>query len=338
MIYPEFIKENDTIGVTAPSAGSETQLDIKRLEMAEKNLKKLNFKIEETKNCREDTKKGRSSSKIQRAKQLEELYKNKEVKAIIGLSGGEFLLEMLPFVNFKTILNDPKWIQGYSDMTGLLFPITTNLDTATIYSNNFKSFAMKNWHKSIKDNLEILKGNIIKQNSYDMYESERTDRIIGDEPYNLTKKVEWKNVNCKEKIDLEGRIIGGCLDIILCLIGTKYDNTKKFIEKYKKDGIIWFFDNCELSSEGIVRAMFQLKEAGYFKYTKAIIFGRNGNNRSYYGITFKEAVCETLNELKIPIIMDADIGHKPPQMTIINGAIAKIKSEDGRGSIEFKLK
>lgn len=338
MIYPSFIVKNDTIGVTAPSAGSENELDIKRLDKAKIKLEKLGYNIKETENCRGDAGEGRSADKIKRADQLNELCEDKNVKAIIGLSGGDFILEILPYVNFKNILKNPKWLQGYSDITGLLYPITVNLDIATIYSNIFKSFAMKKWHRSIKENLEILQGNIIKQYSYDLYEDERAEKIEGDEPYNLTKKVFWQNLRNEEKIKIEGRIIGGCLDVIMCLVGTKYDNTKNFIEKYKEDGIIWFFDNYELSSEALIRAMFQLKEAGYFNYAKGIIFGRTCINKSYYNISFKQAVHESLAELKIPIIIDADIGHKSPQFTIINGAIAKIESQNGKGSIEFELK
>lgn len=130
--------------------------------------------------------------------------------------------------------NNPKWLQGYSDITGLLFPITTMLDLATIYSNNFKTFAMKDWHRSIKENLEILQGNLIKQYSYDLYEDIRAERINGDEPYNLTEKVRWEGINEEENIKMQGRMIGGCLDVILCLIGTKYDNTKNFIENIRK--------------------------------------------------------------------------------------------------------
>lgn len=338
MIYPEFIKKGDTIGITAPSAGSENEIDIKKLNMAEEKLKDLGFTIEETENCRKDTGTGRSSSKEERAKQLNKLFIEEKTKAIIGLAGGEFLIEMLPYVDFKNILNNPKWLQGYSDITGLLFPITTMLDLATIYSNNFKTFAMKNWHRSIKENLKILQGNLIKQYSYDLYEDIRAERINGDEPYNLTEKVRWEGINEEENIKMQGRMIGGCLDVILCLIGTKYDNTKNFIEKYKKDGIIWFLDNCELSSESLVRAMFQLKEAGYFKYTKGIVFGRSGIEKSCYNISFKNAIKSSLEELNVPIIINADIGHKPPQMTIINGAIARIELNAGKGSIEFKLK
>ena len=39
----------------------------------------------------------------------------------------------------------------------------------------------------------------------------------------------------------------------------------------------------------------------------------------------------------IPIIMDADIGHVAPKMTIINGSIVEVKAEKGKGSITTYL-
>ena len=44
-----------------------------------------------------------------------------------------------------------------------------------------------------------------------------------------------------------------------------------------------------------------------------------------------------VKDLKIPVICDADIGHVSPQIAITNGAILKITSENGRGSVETKL-
>ena len=42
---------------------------------------------------------------------------DKEVSAIICVGGGDFLLEMLSFVDFDKIKNNVKWLQGYSDPT-----------------------------------------------------------------------------------------------------------------------------------------------------------------------------------------------------------------------------
>lgn len=337
MIYPKFIKKNSSIGITAPSAGVVEKEDLYRLDSAVKKFEDLSFYIKETNNVRKSSK-GRSSSSKERAFELESLFKDKNVSSIICVAGGDFLLEMLSELNFNIVKENPKWLQGYSDPTGLLFTITTNLDIATIYADNFKSFGMKHWHESLKNNVEILKGNILKQNSFDKYEKERVERSIGDEEYHLTEKVYWENLTGEEKIEVTGRMIGGCLDILNDLFGTRFDKTKEFIEKYKTDGIIWYFDNCEFSSEQLIRTLWKLKDNGWFCYTKGIIFGRSMTEKSYYDISFKEAITYSLKELNVPIIINTDIGHVSPRMTIINGAIATITSEKGKGTIEFELK
>ena len=336
MIYPEFLKEHDIIGVTAPSDGITDEVKLKRLDNAIKNFDSRGSNIKETPNVRCSFK-GRSSSSKERADELESLYKDDNVKAIICASGGDFLLEMLSEVDLNTIKDNPKWLQGNSDPTGLLFTITTNLDIATVYSDNFGCFGMEPWHKSLENNLEILKGNIIEQTSFSKYEEDKK-LITGLEPFNLTKKVYWKNLNNEEVINIKGRMIGGCLDLITELFGTRFDNTKAFLEKYKDDGIIWYFDVCELSSESLIRTLWKLKDNGYFKYTKGILFSRVYACNSYYDITYEEAIYESLKDLNIPIIINADIGHVSPRMTIINGAIATITSSKGKGKIKFELK
>lgn len=337
MIYPQFIKKGDTIGVTAPSDGVTDELKVKRLDNAIKKLNNYGYNIIETASIRKSNK-GKSNESNVQAKELEELFLKDDVKAIICASGGDFLLEMLPYFDFDIVLEHPKWLQGYSDPTGLLFTITTNLDIATIYGDNFKTFGMNDWHKSLINNLNILEGNIITQNSFKKYESEDIPYVTGLEGYNLTEYVKWHNLNNEKEIVIKGRIIGGCLDLLNELFGTKYDKTKEFIEKYKNDGIIWYFDNCELSSEGLIRTLWKFKDNGWFNHCKGILFGRSMTNSSYYDITFEEALKHSLNDLNIPIITDMDFGHVSPRMTIINGAIATIKSKDGQGSIEFELK
>lgn len=337
MIYPNFMKENDVIGVTAPSDGVIEKEKVYRLDSAINKFNELGFSVLETSNVRTSVK-GRSSSSYEQAKQLEELFLTKDVSAIICAGGGEFLLEMLPHFDFSIVLNNPKWLQGYSDPTGLLYVITTNLDIATIYGDNFKSFGMNPWHSSLRNNLEILKGNIISQESFDKYERERAVSVLGDEPYNLNFPVQWENLFNEENLKFSGRIIGGCIDVLSELFGTRFDKTTEFIEKYKSDGIVWYFDNCELSSEGLIRTMWKFRDNGWFKYCKGIVFGRSMIEVSHNDISLKEAIIHSLRELNIPIIINADIGHLPPRMTIINGAIAKIVSENGKGQISFELR
>ena len=337
MIYPKFIKENNTIGIPTPSNGAKNQKKKNKFLNAKKNLEELNYNIILSKNIYQ-SEKGRSSNEIKRAKEINDMFTNDEINMILCATGGDFLIEILPYINFNILKEKPKLIAGFSDPTGLLYPITTKYDIATIYGNNFSSFGMEKLHQSQLDSLEIFKGNLVEQHSYDLYEDEYQETLTGLEYYNLTKKVYWNTLNNKEVL-LKGRIIGGCLDIISELAGTKYDGINEFNEKYKKDGIIWYFDNCELSFEETIRTLWKLNELNYFKYTKGIIFGRFGNPTTTYDYDVKTCLEDSvLNKLNIDIIYDADLSHKSPCMTIINGSISTIKVKDGKGSISFELK
>lgn len=337
MIYPSFIKNGSCIGIPAPSSGAYDSLRIKKFENAKLNLEKMGYKVILSKNI-EHSEKCRSASAIVRANELNEMFDNKNIDMIICAAGGEFLVEILPYVQFDKILVSPKFVQGFSDPTGILFPLTTKYDIATIYGNNFGDYGPEQYDRSIIDNLKILQGDLLVQKNYDLYEDERGESITGLEGYNFTTKVEWKVLNDKSA-KMKGRIIGGCIDIISEIAGTKYDGTQQFIEKYKDDGIIWYFDNCELSMEELIRTLWKLNEFGYFKYTKGFIFGRNGVQVSCLGYTMDEALKDSvIGGLDVPIIYDADVSHKGPCLTIINGAIAVVDCKDGSGSISFELR
>lgn len=341
MIYPANLEKGFSIGVTASSAGLEKELDFLRLDNAIKNFKIRGYPVITTPNVRAGDNKGRSSDAATRAKELLELIKDPSVRVVIAACGGDYLIEMLSYVDFQVLRNNPTWIQGFSDTTGLTFTITTNLDIASIYSYNFSSFGMKNWHRSLSDNLLILEGKDIIQRSYDLYQDGYYERVTGLEEFVLEKKVEWDSIPHKgaseiNEISMRGRMLGGCLDVLQNLVGTRFDKTVEFVERYSEDGILWYLESYILNTEGMVRALWQLKEAGWFKHAKGFIFGRPALYESNYEISYREIVYSVLGELGLPIILEADIGHKPPQFSIINGAIATIKSNNKNGEIIFE--
>ena len=191
MIYPEFIKEKGTIGVPAPSAGADTVQRKNKMQNARKPFEDLGYKLELSKNLLK-CENGRSSTAEERANEINEMFRRKDIDLILCASGGDFLMEMLPYVEFELLKNNPKFVAGFSDPTGLLYPITTKYDIATIYGHNFSSFGMEKLHQSQKEFLEIIKGNLLLEHSFDLYENGYVEAITGLEYYNLTEKVYWK--------------------------------------------------------------------------------------------------------------------------------------------------
>lgn len=336
MIYPEFIKKDDVIGITAPSDGNGTEIDFARLDNGIRQIEEKGYKIIEKASVRKSIK-GRSAHGDIRANEFMDLIVNEDVKTIVSASGGDYLLEILPHLDFNKIKANPKWFQGYSDNTGLVHTITTMCDIATIYSNNFNDFGMETWHESVWTNLRILEGKELVQESYDRYQDGFYDRTTGLEGYVLTKPVNWHNIN-EEEVNIYGRTIGGCLDVLISLVGTRFDKTNSFIERYKDNGFIWYLESFNLPAEALTLALWQLREAGWFRYSKGFVFGRPTFYDETISSTYEEVVMSVLGQLDVPIILDADIGHKPPQFSMINGGLATLHSKGGKARLTYEFR
>ena len=335
MIFPKYIKKGDTIGVTATSSGIVNELKQKRIKNAIKNFENRGYNVKVTDNVYTSDWRGCSSTGQERGEQFNELVKNKDVSCIFSVAGGDYLMEMLEYVDFEKIKANPKWVQGYSDNTGLVFPIMTKCDVASVYGCNFGDFGMEPWQNTVSNALGVLEGNVRSQKSFDYYESDRHEYETGFEGYYKDKEVCWINGRGEEKIEMSGRLIGGCLDVICFLIGTKYDGTEEFIHKYKDDGIIWFLESFDFSDTTLITHLWQMKQMGYFKYVKGFVFGRPLMYNTWIEQPYNEAVMSILGDLDVPVIFDADIGHKGPQFSMINGAIAKVSSANGKGVIHY---
>ncbi|MBR4879035.1 MAG: LD-carboxypeptidase [Clostridia bacterium] len=327
MIYPRFLTDGSTIGIPAPSAGIPPKKE-PSFDISLENIRKNGYKIQECDGIRNENYPSDSAEK--RARDVNNLIKNDDIGIILCATGGDFLVEILPCIDYDAVAKNPKWIQGYSDPTSLLYSITTLCDVATIYGGNAGSFDMNNLHESLKNNLEIWRGNIVKQNSFDKYESTRNDEVDG---YNLDAKVEWKAIN--GDFEAEGRLLGGCFECINDILGTRFDGTKAFIERYKDDGIIWYFDVFAMSAEVVANTLWKMKQMGYFENAKAFIFGRVMFPNEYT-ITYENAIKRVLGTENV--VINADVGHVNPKMTLINGAYGKVVCKDGRGSLEMELK
>lgn len=323
MQYPSFLKKNDTIGICAPSAGVGKKLA--DYEESLSILRSKGYQIKETASVRINNE--RSNTAAIRAKEFHELLEDDEIAFIGFAAGGDFMYEMLGDVDFEMIKKHPKWLMGASDPTNLLYPVTTLLDIATIYGYNAGGYGIDGG-KSNEDNLKIIAGDIIEQKSYDFYRTFLDEINDNDIKY----PVVYKSDN---DFRAEGRLIGGCFDVISVLMGTPFDGAESFINRYQEDGIIWYFDNFARNAFDFYLTLLQMKYAGYFKHCKAVLVGRHafGNEEN---ITYYEALKRVLGD--IPFAYEMDIGHTSPCMTLINGSYAKVEISGNKGSIRMELR
>ena len=326
MYYPKFIKKGDTIGICAPSAGVGKKLE--EFELSNEVLAARGYGVKETASVRVNNE--RSASARKRAKELDELICDPDVDAILCAAGGDFMLEMMPYVDLAHIKENPKWISGMSDPTNLLFTVTTMLDIATFYGTNGAGFTFAK-RRPQSTFFSYLEGSLIRQHSYKRYQT-FLDIITENKVYH---PVEW--ICKKEEIELKGRLIGGCVECIEKLIGTKFDHTSQFLERYKDDGIIWYFDIFNMSSYNFYLTLLQFENAGWFRHCKGVLIGRIAfPNVEDKKLDYIKAADKVLK--KIPHICEMDIGHTDPSMTLINGALIDVRYKKGKGSVSFKLK
>lgn len=327
MIYPEFMKRDETVGICAPSAGIG-ESDFPEFNRSLLHLECEGYKIKETASVRSGL--DESAPPEIRGAELNELIYDESVSSIICATGGDFLISMLPYVDFEALKSKPKWIQGYSDPTSLLYSVTTKYDIATIYGSNAGGFWMDRLHSSLSNNIKILKGDIPVQNSFMFYERDRSGRDGG---YNLDTRVRWECPN--GDVSARGRLIGGCMDCLCDVIGTRFDGTSEFLDRYADDGIIWYFDIFAMKAESVHNTLFKMKDMGYFRGTTAFVFGRVCFPGSFTGMSYSDAALKILGDA--PVIFEADVGHVAPKMTLINGAMANLESYDGKGVLSMEL-
>lgn len=332
-----YLQKGDKISLIAPSFGCVTEPYKTRLEVAINNLKEDGFIIDEGENIFLAKHKVRSNTAKKCAKEFMRAYES-DSSAIISVGGGEIMCEILPFVDFKKISKLPhKFFMGFSDNTNLTYTLATISEVPTIYGVNAAAFAFKPYEYDVKDSLDLLLDKTNFTYGYPFWERYKTKNE--NNPLLKANYSEEKVIKVYPKqneLKIKGRLLGGCLDCLVNLCGTKYDHTKEYIEKYKDDGIIWFLEACDLNPIAIQRALFQLKEAGWFKYVKGFILGRPlCYKEKMFGVNHYQAFKEILSSLKVPLIMDADLGHYAPSMPIITGVVGEVEVKNNNILIKY---
>lgn len=322
---------NNKIYFVAPSFGVTTSPYKERFKKALRNFDNLKYEYQIGDNVYKAKDKASSNTRILRAKEIMDAY-NSDSDIIWSVGGGEVMVEILEHLDFNQIKAHPKKVfVGFSDNTNLTFTIPTLTDIPAIYGVNAPSICMLEYDS--KDTLDMLNGKKTFK-TYGKWQLEDLDEAPVH-PYQFDMKSKIKAYNYIEP--LNGRLIGGCLDVLVGLCGTKFDNVVNYNNKHKDDGIIFFMEACDLNSISVIRALTQLKNAGWFDNVSAFIIGRSLNyyDKSF-GISMKDAYLRVLAPLNKPIILDADLGHLSPSIPIYVGKKAKVTYNRNRLTFEYE--
>ncbi len=356
MRYPEFLKDGGRIGFIAPSFGCATEPYISDFEESLENFKSMGYETVLGPNCFCDEGIGISNTPEKCAAEANDFFTSDKCDVIISCGGGELMCETLPYVEFDRIAEAaPKWFMGYSDNTNYTFLLNTLADTASVYSVCASKFT-KVHHRCVDRAFEILCGKRSSVSNYDVwfkekygsaddyskegrvgiYRNEKTGEELDVFDY---RQFLFKGCDAVDSVNVSGRLIGGCMDCLVNLVGTKFDKVSDFAEKYKDDGIIWFLESCDLSVMAVRRALWQMENAGWFKNVAGFLIGRPLRFDDKFGdFDQRDAVLGILGKYNVPILMDLDIGHQFPQMPIISGACADVTAQDNSINIKFNLK
>lgn len=341
--FPSKLVAGDLIAITAPSTGVPVALH-PRLDLAIKALEEKGFRVIEGR-CLRSVNKNKSADKILRAEELTRFLTDPEIKAILPPWGGELAMELLELIDFKALAKiEPKWFSGFSDISTLHIPMTTISGWATLHAPNLMELAAQPLdamtHK-IWDVLTSDRGTVITQKSSTFYQKQENDWLIHPQAgLNLTEPTQWKCLDGKsDSLEFKGRLIGGCLETISRLAGTQFANLPQFYQQHTKDGVILYFESSELKPCELTRTLLSLKMHGWFDHISGLLIGRNMVTEIVDPTqqnTF-DAIHSVLSDLNIPVLYDVDIGHVPPQLSMVNGAIAHVEFNQSGSTIHQYL-
>ncbi len=340
--FPAPLTAGSRIAITSPSGGVHPKFHA-RLDLVLDHFRAKGFKIIEGE-CLRDEQKHVSAEKSKRAQELMRFLTDDSIDAICPPWGGEVLIEILPLLDFEKISRaKPKWVTSYSDISTLTFALTARIGWATAHTPNLMDLVSP--RPDSKDTLtqkffEALatpEGGTTQQASSKVHQ--RSARIDFEkdptQDFEPDTPTEWKSLHDTPKEIFKGRLIGGCLDTISCLTGTPSGSLTEFQKLAAGEGVVFFFENCEGSPTAVVRMLENMKQAGWFDRAQGFLIGRScgPEAKSENELSYEEALQNTLAEFKLPVIYDADIGHRPPQFSLFNGALTEVRYESGRGQV-----
>lgn len=314
-IIPEKLKKGDKVMIIAPARGLKIiGQDVRQI--ATERLNKLGLEVVFAPNTTDSNWDYMGSSSIEnRVEDIHTAFKDKSVKAILTVIGGFNSNQLLKYLDYDLIRNNPKIICGYSDITALLNAITAQTGLQTYYGPHYSSLGMKY-------GCDYTFEHFVKMLVTDDKDNVEPSQVWSDDLWFLDQ--EKRDFEANEGYWIihsgkaKGTIAGGNLCTYNLLLGTPYRR------KFTEDTILFIEDTASAPLQDIERDLQALIYQEDFKNVKGIVIGRfqKDSKITKEGL---EYIINTKKELKdLPIIANVDFGHTYPLLTIPLGGTATI--------------
>lgn len=313
------LKKGDHIRIVSPSSSITHIGGFDANLSAKEKLEELGFEVSFSSNYFEHDLFG-SASIASRVEDLHEAFTDKSVDAILATIGGFNSNELLPYLDYDLIAQNPKIICGYSDTSAILNAIYAKTGIETYMGPSYSSFKMEEG----QDYQTKMWLNAVTQDDYDLVPSEEWS---SDPWYDPTQPrhfmpTEWKVYNHGEA---EGTAIGGNLSTFALLNGTPYAPTP--------DDYVFLLEEAEEDYfTEFTRHFASLLQV--YPNPKAVLIGRfpkecEMTEELLLTILDKHPILKT-----IPVLYDLDFAHTQPLFTITIGGQVSLDTETL--SIHFK--
>lgn len=303
-IKPPRLKKGDLVGLAVPGSS----INEEELQDSIKNLENLGFKVFYT--DRILAKAGfLGGTDKQRADDLNEMFANKDVKAIFCARGGYGSNRLNELLNYDLIKKNPKIVCGYSDITALIYLLYSQTGLIAFHgpvaTSTFNDFSVNHFINTLME----------PKDTYTMHCS--TDDNMNDKAYQRYVLKHGK---------VSGELAGGNLTIVNSFIGTPYD--------IDLDGKILFIEEVQEEPYRIDRMLTQLVQSGKLDKVKGIAMGvfkgceEKEDDPSFKdSFSLREVITDRLSKLNVPIIYGLSFGHITNKFTLPVGIKTELDTE-----------
>jgi len=306
VIKPARLKAGDTVGLINPSGATYNPID---LDVVRESLMALGLKVKVGTHvlARHGYLAGRDE---QRAADLNAMFQDGGVQAILCVRGGWGAARILPLIDYDAIRRQPKILLGYSDITALHTAIHARTGLVTFHG----PVGISRWNKF---NVAWIKRVLFDAEAVTMQNDSSFD------PDDSLTQVE-NRIRTLTPGTARGRLVGGNLTVLTAILGSNY------LPAWK--GRILFLEDVQEAPYRIDRMLTQLKLAGVLGQVSAVVFGTCDEcdpGQGYGSLTLEDILADHLKPLGIPAWHGAMIGHIEKQFTIPIGIDAEVDATKG---------